>query len=172
MLKRSALALSAALGLLGMSALTTAHAGFVSATPAPGSNLQVAPTEVRVTFGAELDPDGSRFTVTDAAGGRVGIGTVDLSVADRNVLAGTVAIGRPGLYTVRWTSLSTDGDGETGTFSFGVRINQAVPTTPGGGSSADTSVAPRPTHSWSLLLLGALLLLAGAATLARRLALR
>ena len=111
MLKRSALALSAALGLLGMSALTTAHAGFVSATPAPGSNLQVAPTEVRVTFGAELDPDGSR-------------------------------------------------------------INQAVPTTPGGGSSADTSVAPRPTHSWSLLLLGALLLLAGAATLARRLALR
>ena len=163
MLTRSRLALAAALLLLCTPGLATAHAGFVSSTPAPGSNQRTAPTQVRITFGAELDLDGSSFTVTDAAGGKVGSGTVDMSVAGRNVLAGRVAITRPGLYAVKWTSLSTDGDNETGAFSFSVGT---IPP-PGAEQPPDTSVASSPMVDLRPLL-GAVLLLLGAVILARR----
>jgi len=114
-----------------------------------------------------LDPDGSSFTVTDATGAKVGSGMVDLSVADRNVLAGRVAITRPGLYAVKWTSLSTDGDTETGAFRFSVGT---IPP-PGADGSPNTSVASSPTVDWRRLLgtlLGTLFLFVGAAILARR----
>lgn len=169
---RRTLAVAAALALLTIPAIAAAHAKFASSTPAPGSSLQTAPTEVKVNFGAEINSDGSSFTVTDAAGARVGTGTADLTVADRNVLTGKVTITQPGIYTVKWTSLSTDGDAVTGAFSFGFKANETIPAATGAEEAPDTSMALRPTVPSPPALLGALLLLGGAAMLARRAALR
>ena len=52
--------------------------------------------------------------MTDADGGVVGEGGLDLSVAERNELDGNVAIRAPGTYAVAWTAVSADGHEEQG----------------------------------------------------------
>jgi hypothetical protein len=106
-------------------ATAMAHADLASATPAEDAELDEAPDEVRLTFTEELDPDGSAFDVTDAAGNEVGRGEVDLDVADRNVLAGHVTISDPGLHTVAWSVISSDGHEASGSYTFGYRAADA-----------------------------------------------
>ena len=90
----------AAVALLAIPAVASAHVELVSSSPEAGANLDTAPTEVTVTFDDELDPDHSTFTVADADGNEVGSGEVDLTVADRNVMHGDGTISDPGVYTV------------------------------------------------------------------------
>lgn len=119
-----------------------AHAELSSTTPTDGEELTTPPDEVVMTFGGELDPEGSSFVVTDADGVEVGTGEVDLDVAERNEMRGAVDITEPGEYTVAWTSAAADGHPEEGTFTFtvvdadgtgdtGDTPNTAVPTPPG-----------------------------------------
>jgi len=138
-------------------ATAMAHADLASATPAEDADLDEAPDEVRLTFTEELDPDGSAFVVTDAAGDEVGRGDVDLDVADRNELAGNVTISHPGLHTVAWSAISSDGHEASGSYTFGYRAADA--------SSPDTRMIG-PSAS-PLILLG-FLLVAIALVFARR----
>jgi methionine-rich copper-binding protein CopC len=138
-------------------ATAMAHADLASASPADGDDLEQAPDEVRLAFTEELDPDGSEFVVTDAAGDEVGRGEVDLDVADRNELSGSVTIRDPGLHTVAWSVISSDGHEASGSYTFGYRTSEA--------SSPDTRVIP--SRSSSPILLG-LLLVAVALIIARR----
>jgi methionine-rich copper-binding protein CopC len=120
-------ATSLALALAATPTLVLGHVALVSSDPEAGTNLDTAPSEVTLTFDGELDPDGSGFTVTDHHGDEVGSGEVDLDVADRNVLAGPVTIDEPGVYTVEWTVLGTDGHEITGSFSFGYATDEEIP---------------------------------------------
>ena len=138
-----------------------------------GSNLDTVPTEVTLTFDGELDPDGSGFTVTDHHGEEVGSGEVDLDVADRNVLAGTVTIDESGIYTVAWTVLGADGHEISGSFSFGYATDDDIP----GGEDAghghenpDTALAMG--GSSPLTAVGALLIVLAGIVAVRRAAVR
>jgi methionine-rich copper-binding protein CopC len=108
-------------------AMTLGHAEFVSSDPADGEVVDEPPAEVVITFEGELQPDGSEFRVA-GPGGEVGVGSVDLEVAERNVLRGAVSITEPGIYTVNWTVVAEDGDEQTGAFSFTVAAGD-VPET-------------------------------------------
>lgn len=107
-----------ALLLLGPPASVRAHAELVSASPAAGAVLTTAPAEVTLVFDAELDPESSAFSVTAASGSLVGEGEVDLTVAGRNELSGSVTIVEPGRYTVAWNAASIDGHSEPGELAF------------------------------------------------------
>jgi methionine-rich copper-binding protein CopC len=120
-------AVSIAALLAAVPGVAAAHAELESSTPAAGENVDTAPTEVTLTFGDELDPDGSSFTLVDADGHEVGSGEVDLTVADRNVLAGEVTITEPGVYTVEYTVVGHDGHEVSGTISFGYNADEAIP---------------------------------------------
>lgn len=113
--------------LAALPAVAAAHAELESSTPEAGQNLDTAPTEVILTFDEELDPDGSSFTVVDADGHEVGSGEVDLTVADRNVMAGDVSITDAGVYTVEYTVVAADGHESGGSFSFGYNAAEAIP---------------------------------------------
>jgi methionine-rich copper-binding protein CopC len=126
------MAASMAIALLAVPAVAAAHAPLESSSPEAGARLDTAPNEVTLTFGGELDPDGSSFRVTGANGDVAGRGELDLSVADRNVMSGEVTIGDPGIYTVHWTSKSIDGAVLKGTFSFGFDTDDSVPAATGG----------------------------------------
>ena len=159
--------LMAILGAIAMGAipaLASAHAFPESSDPAPGANLQTAPSQVTITFDDEIDPDGSSFKVTDSADAVVGTGESDLTVADRNVLRGDVTISEPGLYTVAWRALSIDGDETTGSFTFGFQATQAVPSDTPQEESPDTAMLPAdPSQPYALVgvsLLGAAVLMA------------
>lgn len=157
-----------ALALAAGTTRVVAHAFPESSDPAPGENLQGPPHEVTITFDEELDPDGSRFRVLDAAGSVVGKGNVDLTVADRNVLRGDVEIKDRGLYSVRWTALSIDGDTTHGSFSFGFLVSGAVPSNAPQEEAPDTAMpadtAPTPWLPLAGVLLLGLGTIAGIAT--------
>ncbi|MGH2429155.1 MAG: copper resistance CopC family protein [Candidatus Limnocylindria bacterium] len=158
-------ALAAAGALAAVPAGLLAHSALTGSTPEAGANLDDPPGEVIIAFAGELQPDGSGFTVTDADGADVGSGDLDLEVADRNELRGTVSITEPGVYTVSWSSVAADGHRESGDFSFGFRAEVPPPATEGGhgdNEGPDTAVpAPGPplgTASGTVLLAAALCL--------------
>jgi len=139
-----------------------AHAELVSSSPAAGTQLDDPPREVTLTFEGELQPDGSGFLVTRAGAGEVGTGSLDLDVAERNVISGEVTITQPGLYLVAWTAVALDGHTAAGEFSF----RYGDPGTP-----PDTA-QPAPEGPRALVVAGGLLValsfFAAAWTAARR----
>lgn len=151
-------------------AVASAHVHLVSTSPQAGANLEDAPGEVTLTFDGELDPAGSSFAVSTDQGEEVGNGEVDLDVADRNVLRGSVSISAPGVYTVDWTVLGVDGHEITGSFSFRYATDEEIPEGEGddhGQESPDTAMATSRGSS-PLTAIGLLLIaLAGVASLRR-----
>ncbi len=123
------LAMAAAIAMCALPATALGHVSLVSSTPRAGQDLDAPPTVVTLIFDGELDPFGSEFTVLDPNGNEVGSGEVDLDVADRNVLAGSVEISEPGGYTVEWTVLGADGHEITGAFTFAYATEEEVPST-------------------------------------------
>ena len=142
----------------------SAHVVLLSSSPAASANLSTAPTEVTITFDDELDPDLSSFTVTGPGSTEVGSGEVDLTIADRNVMAGAVTITAPGVYTVTYDVAGVDGHELTGTFSFGYQAATTIPD-PTSDEGPDTAMR-EPQPGTGSILLGACLLLA--ATIAVR----
>ena len=128
-----------------------AHAELVAATPADGARLGHAPMEAVLTFSDELDPDGSRFRVLAPDGSVAGTGSVDLDVADRNVLRGAIEANGNGTYAIEWTAVASDGHEESGALTFRV----------GSAALANTALAgqsPAPAIGWLLLAAAATLL--------------
>lgn len=164
---RSARAALAAAAMIAITAsLASAHVELVSSMPTAGTNLQIAPTEVTITFDDELDPDLSHFTVADASSATVGSGGVDLTVADRNVMRGPVTVTNPGVYTVTYSIAGVDGHVVEGSFSFGYRATSAIPE-PTGGEGPDTAMPPA-GDAWTPIIFGALLVVLTVAVAARR----
>jgi methionine-rich copper-binding protein CopC len=161
---------ASALGALLLTAISTsavtAHVELITSSPAAGTNLPTAPTEVTITFDDELDPDLSSFTVAGAGSVNVGGGEVDLTVADRNVMSGPVTITQPGVYTVSYHVAGVDGHALEGSFSFGYQATSAIPE-PTGDESPDAAMR-EPSGRLGLLLLGALFLAASAFIVVRR----
>lgn len=119
-LRRAAPLAAVLLLFLVAAAPVAGHSEIVAATPADGARLERAPSEVVLTFSEELDPAASGFRVLAPDGSLSGTGTVDLDIADRNVLRGPVEAGGNGTYTIEWTSAAADGHEETGTLTFHV----------------------------------------------------
>ena len=143
-----------------------AHVELISSSPAAGVNLSTSPTEVTITFDDELDPDLSTFTVTGPGAVEVGSGEVDLTVADRNVMRGPVAITAPGVYTVTYEVAGVDAHVVQGSFSFGYQATTAIPD-PTSDEHPDTAMAP-PHRDARLLLLAGILLIAASLVILRR----
>ena len=173
MQRRIARAAALAVALtLASAAVATAHVELTASTPEAGENLDTAPTEVTLTFDGELDAEASTFTVSDADGHEVGTGSVDLTVADRNVMIGEVTITEPGVYTVAYGVLGVDGHEIEGEFSFGFAVDEEIPEAEGdeGDPQPDTAMAAWDANGPALL--GAALLVAAGLLTIRRRALR
>jgi methionine-rich copper-binding protein CopC len=162
----------ATVALLAIPAVASAHVELISSSPEAGANLDAAPTEVIVTFGDELDPDHSSFTVADGGGNEVGSGEVDLTVADRNLMRGDVTITDPGVYTVTYTVAGVDGHEIEGTFSFGFDTDETIPEPTGDEHDEGPDTALPYRQPSPLAVIGALLVGAAALLGVRRLALR
>jgi methionine-rich copper-binding protein CopC len=154
--------LLAGLGLLLALApsAAVAHTELVSSDPADGAVLGQAPDAIVLTFSGELVGDGSGFEVTAPDGAVVGTGTLDLDVADRNVLSATLASDAIGAYLIAWRSLAVDGHQADGELTFSVQ--SGTKTTP------DTAL-PSPASEPAILVGGLLLVLAAALVARRRL---
>lgn len=161
-------ALAAIFCLLAAPTVVLGHVELTKSSPAAGDNLNTAPNVVSVTFDDELEPNISHFTVVDADGHKVGSGKVDLTVADRSLMNGSVSITDPGVYTVRYTVAGVDGHVLHGTFSFGYQALETIPDPAGGEEGPDTAM-PAPRSKLPLVVGLILLGTAGALLLRRRL---
>jgi copper transport protein len=147
------LILASAALLLILPATASAHAVPVSATPAPGARLGVAPGAVVIVFDEPLEPRLSGTTVIDPDGRRF-TGTVS-----GKTIRVPLSTSAPGVYQVDWKTVSVvDGHTITGTFQFGVGVSPAMATatagtTAQGPTAGDILVAVLRGIEYALLLL-------------------
>ncbi|MGX5656037.1 copper resistance CopC family protein [Geodermatophilus nigrescens] len=146
----------------------SAHDALVSATPADGASLGVAPAAVELRFSGDVQELGAELVVTGPDGARVGDGVPSVS-------GPTVSLPLPGdlpagTYAATWRVASADGHPIGGTTTFTV-TGAATPdgTAAAPGTAAQGPAAARPAGSGSStpwLAGGAAAVLVGAAALA------
>lgn len=115
-----AVLLAAAIAVVASGA-ASAHASLVKSQPAPGSVLATAPSEVRLWFDEDVDPNFSEIQVLDKSLARVDNNDLKPVPGDTKQLLITLKPLSDGTYTVAWKALSsTDGHITRGNFAFSV----------------------------------------------------
>lgn len=97
------------------------HAIFDHSEPRVGATIGACPKQVLIRFDTPLDPSSSKVRVESETGKRVDKldGRVDSS--DHTILEVNLPYLSPGIYTVFWDVVSSDGHGTNGSFSFTVK---------------------------------------------------
>jgi methionine-rich copper-binding protein CopC len=112
------LALPAAIAaLLLVAAPVFAHAELVSSDPADGAKLATPPTAITLMFSEGVNASRSSFDLI-SNGTTIGTGKAD-APGDTTMVLRDLTLD-PGDYTIRWTSVATDGDLLRGTLTFTV----------------------------------------------------
>ncbi len=133
--------LAAVLLLVGAGAAlagpAAAHVSLTGTTPAAGSQVDAAPTQVELTYSAALLEVGNAVQVTGPSGP---LDLEPVQVAERSLVQPLPADLPPGEYTVQWRAASGDGHPIEGTFAF--TSTAAAPTS---SAPATTTSAPAST---------------------------
>jgi copper resistance protein C len=128
-------------------AAALAHAELDTITPANGSTVDAAPTEIVATFTEDLDPSKSSIVVVNGAGAQVASGGT-VAADDKKKMTLALPALEPGAYQVRWTSTSAqDGDIDRGTtgFTYAPAATPSPTPTAAAGATPEPSVAPSPS---------------------------
>lgn len=125
--RRTALAALAAGAAVALTAIVaSAHAQYVSSTPAKGEVLGTSPSQVSIVFTQEVQKISGTYgiSVHDAAGNEHRSAPASLDDADRTRMSVPLQPDLPaGRYVVSWTNVSdADGDPAEGAFSFYVGV--------------------------------------------------
>jgi copper transport protein len=118
--------------VLGPAQPAWAHAELIGSTPANGSRLETAPSEIRLRFSERVNAVRDGVTLLDSAG------AVQLTGTPSSGAEGVLAITKPlpdGVYTVLWRVVSADSHPIHGAFVFSV--GDAVVTALPGGAQFD-----------------------------------
>ncbi len=110
----------AALAIVLAAAPAFAHSHPVTMLPAKDSTVS-APTELSVNFSEDLDPTGSSLKLENSSGVIVSKDASVLDAANAKHMTLKLPALAAGVYTVDWTTLSTDGHRLTGKYSFTVK---------------------------------------------------
>ena len=100
--------------------MALAHAHLVRATPAVGSTVPRAPSEVVLHFSEKLENVFSSVVVRDSGGNPIDKGDAHVDDADRAMMKTSLPPLAPGVYKVEWKALSTDTHKSDGDFTFKV----------------------------------------------------
>jgi methionine-rich copper-binding protein CopC len=137
--RRLAAVVIACLAALAAPAAVRGHAELKTATPAAGSAQTKPVTQVAGVYTDSMKKDGSSIELLDASGASVAKGGLD-PADDTRMVANLTAPLPAGAYTVKWTSVATDGDLLRGEWTF--MVAAAASASP---SAAPPSAAPSPT---------------------------
>ena len=97
-----------------------AHTRLDRASPAAGSTVAAAPTEVLLCFSETLEPAFSSIEVRDASGAAMQAGKATIDPKQRTQLRVPLKALPPGTYKVIWRVLSVDTHRAHGDFTFRV----------------------------------------------------
>ena len=108
--------------LLSLPATLLAHAFLDHADPKVGSVLAKPPSEIKLWFTQEIEPDFSTIEVHDSQGNRVDKQDAHQDSSDKKLMIVSVSALAGGEYTVIWKVVSTDTHHTHGTFKFTVKM--------------------------------------------------
>jgi copper resistance protein C len=103
-----------------MATKARAHAHLERAVPPVGGMVTTSPGEIRLTFSEAVEPALTGIVIADPVGKKV---TTGRPVGDPDKAEVVVPVTQPlapGLYTVKWHTVSTDSHKTQGTFTFTV----------------------------------------------------
>lgn len=119
-------ALAASATIVASAIVASAHAQYVSSTPAKGEVLDASPPQVSIVFTQEVQKISGTYgiSVRDAAGTEHTSAPASLDDADRTRMSVPLQPDLPpGRYVASWTNVSdADGDPAEGAFSFYVGV--------------------------------------------------
>ena len=104
-------------GLALVSAHASAHAFLKTASPAVGSTVSQAPTQVVIDFTEGVEPAFSTIVVQDAQGAQFASGKPHPDGGDTHLAVALKPL-PPGTYTVVWHATATDTHKTQGKFNF------------------------------------------------------
>ena len=136
--------LLAAGGLLAASP-ASAHDELVSSDPAAEAAIDALPEQLTLTFSGELatDPGATELAVTDAAGTSLADGEPSV---EGTVVTQALAGAAPGLITVLWKVVSSDGHPISGKLAFTVTAPPTPSPTPTPTPTATATPTADPTQ--------------------------
>ena len=122
-----------------------AHAQFVGAEPARGTELQQAPEQVRIRFSEPVEAEFSPVEVSNSQGERVDQDNARIDPDDARVVVEDLNGDLPGgTYTVEWRVTSVDGHAIDGTYRFRV-VSAGAEASQLGGQAGTVSQADNGT---------------------------
>jgi copper transport protein len=120
----SAAALAVSLVVVGWATPAAAHADLISSTPADGSIVDEAPSEISLDFTEGVDVQDNGIRLLDAGGTPVALGPAKADGATATVPIDAEL--ERGSYVVAWRAVSADGHPIRGAFTFSVGQRSAV----------------------------------------------
>ncbi len=115
------IALASALSL-GIVAEAEAHAHLKSSTPAMDATIAMAPSELVLSFSEGVNAKFTGVKVTGPNRAVVAVGEAKLSPGgDTSLVVPVSGALPPGVYTVDWHALATDGHKTAGSYSFTIK---------------------------------------------------
>lgn len=135
-------AIALALVLLTPVGAALAHASLVSSDPADGSTLTASPASISATFAEAFDTGRSSMELLGPDGATLATNAATASATAESMTISGYGTLAPGLYSVRWTTVTPDDSGiERGTLRFTI----AAPVEgsgPAGSASSGTAATP------------------------------
>jgi len=117
-LRKRFLVMTAALAATG--AMAFAHAHPKTMDPAPNAKVTV-PQRVSIEFSEALEPKFSSLKLTDAKGANAASASSQVDTADPKHMTLALPHLAPGVYTVHWVTVATDGHRLEGEYQFTVK---------------------------------------------------
>jgi copper resistance protein C len=111
----------AIIALVSVATHASAQAFLDHAEPGVGTAVDTAPTEIKIWFTKNLEPDFSQILLFDRHAKPVTGNLATVDADDPSLLRLSVPALAPGKYQVRWRAVSVDTHMTVGGFSFAVR---------------------------------------------------
>jgi methionine-rich copper-binding protein CopC len=148
-----------ALLLLAPVGSALAHASLVSSDPADGVTLTASPASITATFAEAFDTGRSSMELLGPDSSTLATNARGTSATAESMTISGYGTLAPGLYSVRWTTITPDDNGiERGTFRFTIATTTASPspTAGSGASSGGAGDIALPLVALGVLLAGGL----------------
>ena len=107
--------------MLGTAQLASAHAHPTQQVPIAGATVPTSTNQVAIDFDDGIEPAFSSITVTNAAGKPVTNGKSMVDPSNNKHMSVALKPLTPGVYTVAWVAIATDGHRTQGHYTFTVK---------------------------------------------------
>jgi copper resistance protein C len=107
--------------LTGACQMAHAHAYPTHQAPSAGATAPASQKDVAIDFDDALEPAFSSITVTDAQGKPVTSGKAEVDPSNKKHMSVGLNPLTPGIYTVAWVAIASDGHRTQGHYTFTVK---------------------------------------------------